>query len=68
MFEKARYILKNRKGSVIATIVGAAAIGLGLSGALKPIDEDYDDETDETEDEEVGYLVPDESDHEETEG
>ena len=43
MFEKTRYILKNRKGSIIATIGGGLAIALGLVGALKPIDEEYED-------------------------
>lgn len=53
-FEKARYVLKNRKGSVIATIAGGLAIGLGLASAMKPIDEDYDDvEFEEVEEEET---------------
>lgn len=55
MFEKTKYILKNRKGSIIATIGGGLAIALGLAGALKPIDEDYDDteEIEEAESEQI---------------
>lgn len=52
MFEKTRYILKNRKGSIIATIGGGLAIALGLAGALKPIDEEYEDAEFEEMDEE----------------
>ena len=52
MFEKTRYILKNRKGSIIATIGGGLAIALGLAGALKPIDEEYEDTEFEEMDEE----------------
>lgn len=52
MFEKTRYILKNRKGSIIATIGGGLAIALGLAGALKPIDEGYEDAEFEEMDEE----------------
>lgn len=66
MFEKTRYILKNRKGSIIATIGGGLAIALGLAGALKPIDEEYED----TEFEEVDEESEDheEAPTEETEG
>lgn len=59
MFEKTRYILKNRKGSIIATIGGGLAIALGLAGALKPIDEEYEDAEFEEMDDES-------DDHEET--
>lgn len=59
MFEKTRYILKNRKGSIVATIGGGLAIALGLASALKPIDEEYEDTEFEEMDEESG-------DHEET--
>lgn len=59
MFEKTRYILKNRKGSIIATIGGGLAIALGLAGALKPIDEEYEDAEFEEMDDES-------EDHEET--
>lgn len=55
MFEKTRYILKNRKGSIIATIGGGLAIALGLAGALKPIDEEYEDAEFEEMDEESEY-------------
>lgn len=64
MFEKARYILKNRKGSIVATIGGGLAIALGLAGALKPID--YDDE-DEIEEEEAEAEETEEESAEETE-
>lgn len=59
MFEKTKYILKNRKGSIIATIGGGLAIALGLAGALKPIDEEYEDAEFEEMDDES-------DDHEET--
>lgn len=52
MFEKTRYILHNRKGAVIATIGGGLAIALGLASAMKPIDEEYDDEVEIGEDDE----------------
>lgn len=67
MFEKTRYILKNRKGSIIATIGGGLAIALGLAGALKPIDEEYEDET-EFEEENEESEDHEESPTEETEG
>lgn len=67
MFEKTRYILKNRKGSIIATIGGGLAIALGLAGALKPIDEEYDDES-ESEFEEIESEDHEETPAEETEG
>lgn len=59
MFDKTRYILKNRKGSIIATIGGGLAIALGLASALKPIDEEYEDAEFEEMDDES-------DDHEET--
>lgn len=59
MFNKTRYILKNRKGSIIATIGGGLAIALGLASALKPIDEEYEDAEFEEMDDES-------EDHEET--
>lgn len=59
MFEKTRYILKNRKGSIVATIGGGLAIALGLASALKPIDE-YDDEVDDFEE------IDESEDHAET--
>lgn len=66
MFEKARYILKNRKGSIVATIGGGLAIALGLAGALKPIDyDDYDE--DEIEEEEAEAEETEEESAEETE-
>lgn len=67
MFEKTRYILKNRKGSIVATIGGGLAIALGLAGALKPIDEEYDDES-EIEEENEESEVHEEAPAEETEG
>lgn len=67
MFEKTRYILKNRKGSIVATIGGGLAIALGLAGALKPIDEDYDDEYENEEENEESEYHED-TPTEETEG
>lgn len=66
MFEKTRYILKNRKGSIVATIGGGLAIALGLAGAFKPIDEEYEDaEFEEMNDESEDH---EEAPAEETEG
>lgn len=68
MFEKTRYILKNRKGSIIATIGGGLAIALGLAGALKPIDEEYEDEVDDYEESDEESEDHEETPTEETEG